>query len=71
MNVAAIFPQSRNFSAFAKPAARDHGNGICCAAVDFDKCKQTLAIFAVRVFNSEFVETKHRHAHPRICPAHR
>src|SRR5215472_5927516 len=49
--------------ALAEPASRDHAYGVGRAAVDFDEGDETLAVFAVRVVDAEFLQTQHREAH--------
>ena len=63
-NVAATFPQSRNFSA---RLPRRHPvttrDGVGGAAVDLDEGDEALAVFSVRIVDAEFLQAEHGEAH--------
>ncbi len=49
--------------ALAQAASGDYGDGVGGAAVDLDEGDQTLAVFAVRIVDAEFLQAEHGEAH--------
>src|SRR5260370_32899064 len=63
-----LSPVAKLQSAFAQSTARDHRDSVGGAAVDLNKSDETLAVFAARVIDAEFLQPEHREPHCKGLP---